>query len=247
MGKRRKSPVEIVTTDVHMCSLDVRLRILRRLPFFHDLSESDLERVNRRFHEHGFEPGQFLYLAGDPGERMFVVAEGRVRLLRPSSGGRQVMLDLLIPGEFFGALGSDPQPYPDSAQAQTNVCALVISLEDFRAVLQEHPAVALRVLDATAARLRDAHDSIHLLGAASAERRIAHVLLKLGRKLGRADETGLLIQTPLGRDELAEMTGVTPETASRVISQFQKEGWIDTGRQWVALKDSFALENLLAN
>lgn len=245
MPKRRKNPVEIVTTEAHMCSLDVRLRILRGLPFFESLTDADLEQVNRRFHERGFAPGETLYLTGDPGERIFVVAEGRVRLLRLAPSGRQVMLDLLIPGDFFGALGPEPWPYPDTAQAQTNVCALTVSLEDFRAVLQAHPAVALRLLDAVSARLREAHDSIHLLGSGSAEKRIAHMLLKLGRKLGQPDAVGLLIQTPLGRDELAEMTGVTPETASRVISQFQREGWIDTGRQWVALKDAPALEELL--
>jgi CRP-like cAMP-binding protein len=78
-----------------------------------------------------------------------------------------------------------------------------------------------------------------------AEKRIAHILLKLARKLGQAGEEGLLIQTPLGRDELAEMAGITPETASRVISQFQKEGLIHTGRQWVALTGIPALECLL--
>ena len=245
MSKRRKTPVEIVTTDVHMCSLDVRLRILGTIPFFKDLSASELEQVNRLFYEKGFEPGEFLYLTGDPGERLFVVAEGRVRLLRLAASGRQVMLDLLIPGDFFGALGPDAQPYPDSAQAQTNVCALTISLEDFRGVLRTYPSAALHLLDAVSSRLASAHDSIHLLGSASAEKRIAHILLKLGRKLGQPDEVGLLIQTPLGRDELAEMTGITPETASRVISQFQKEGWIDTGRQWVALKDERALQEIL--
>jgi len=245
MARRRKNPVEIVTTETHMCSLDVRLRILRGLPFFETLTGAELEQVNQRFHERGFAPGDYLYLTGDPGERMFVVAEGRVRLLRLDASGRQVMIELLIPGDFFGALGPEPQPYPDTAQAQTNVCALTISLEDFRAVLREYPAVALRLLDAVTARLREAHESIHLLGSAPAEKRIAHTLLKLGRKLGQPDEVGLLIQTPLGRDELAEMTGVTPETASRVISQFQRAGWIDTGRQWVALKDAKALEDVL--
>lgn len=245
MAKRRKNPVEIVTTEAHMCSLDVRLRILRGLPFFETLADTDLEQVNRRFHEKGFAPGETLYLTGDPGERMYVVAEGRVRLLRLAASGRQVMLDLLIPGDFFGALGPEPQPYPDTAQAQTNVCALTISLEDFRAVLQVYPAIALRLLDSVTRRLHEAHDAIHLLGSGSAEQRIAHMLLKLGRKLGQPDEVGLLIQTPLGRDELADMTGLTPETASRVISQFQREGWINTGRQWVALKEPQSLEEVL--
>ncbi|NLG98922.1 MAG: Crp/Fnr family transcriptional regulator [Chloroflexi bacterium] len=246
MTKRRKSPVEIVTTEPHMCSLDVRLRILRSVPFFKSLSDQDVEAVNRYFKEMGFSPGEYLYLSGDLGRRLFVLAEGRVRLLRLTASGKQVMLDLIIPGEFFGSLSQDGQPYPDSAQAQTPVCALAISADDFRSLLAAYPPVALDVLDSLSARLQEAHNSIHLLSAEPAEKRIAYILLKLGKKLGRPGSEGLLIETPLGRDELADMTGITTETASRVISQFQKEGWIATGRQWVAIKDEAALNDILS-
>lgn len=244
MNRRRKSPVEVVTTEPQMCSHSLRLRILRTLPFFESLSQAELEQVNQAFHEKGFVPGEFLYQSGDPAAQLFVVAEGRVRMLRLTMGGKQVMLDLMIPGDFFGGLGQE-QVYPDTAQAQTAVCALIIRVEEFRRVLQSYPAVALKVLDVMAGRLQEAHDSIHLLSAEPAEKRVAHLLLKLARKLGQAREEGLLIQTPLGRDELAEMTGITPETASRVISLFQKEGWIATGRQWIALKAPEALEEVI--
>lgn len=245
MSKRRKSPIEVITTEPHMCSRDLRLRILRDIPFFESISDQELEKVNLLFKEQGYEPGSFLYFSGDPGTHMFVVAEGRVRLLRQTMSGKQVMLDLLVPGEFFGVLGQHGQMYPGTAQAQISVCALVIGVEDFREVLQAHPKVALSVLDGLTSRLQEAHDAIHLLSAEPAEKRIAHILLKLARKLGQVNTVGLLIQTPLGRDELAEMTGITSETASRVISQFQKEGWIVTGRQWIALTNQEALQNLL--
>jgi len=229
-----------------MCSLDVRLRILRSVPFFKSLSDQDVEAVNRYFKEMGFSPGEYLYLSGDLGRRLFVLAEGRARRLRLTASGKQVMLDLIIPGEFFGSLSQDGQPYPDSAQAQTPVCALAISADDFRSLLAAYPPVALDVLDSLSARLQEAHNSIHLLSAEPAEKRIAYILLKLGKKLGRPGSEGLLIETPLGRDELADMTGITTETASRVISQFQKEGWIATGRQWVAIKDEAALNDILS-
>lgn len=246
MAKRRKSPVEIETTEPHMCSPALRLKILRGLPFFRTVADEDLAAINARFREQGFSPGEFIYHSGDPGERLYVLAEGRARLLRLTSGGKQVMLDLLIPGDFFGALGQAGTAYPDSAEALTPICALAISVDDFREVLRQHPATALDVLDAMAARLQAAHDAIHLLSAAPAEARVAHILLKLAGKLGVQDEAGLLIQTPLGREALAEMTGITTETASRVISQFQRDGWIETGRQWIALRDTAALEELVA-
>lgn len=245
MAKRRKSPVEIITTDAHMCSLDLRLKILSRLPFFRDLPSKAIEKINTQFVEKGYQPGAYLYFSDEPGRNIYVLAEGRARLLRSTAAGKQVMLDLLTSGDFFGALGSVEQPYTETAQAQSDICVLVTSVSDFRAVLKNYPGVALQVLDVLAARLQAAHDSIHLLSSASAETRIAHTLLKLSRKVGKSVDEGLLIDTPLGRDELAEMTGVTSETASRVISQFQKDGLIASGRQWVALTNKAALEELL--
>jgi CRP-like cAMP-binding protein len=244
-ARRRKNPIHIETTEIHMCSLDLRLKILREVPFFRSLDDTAVESVNRNFREKGFSPGEVIYNTGDRGTHLYVVAEGRVSLRRLTPSGKQVMLDLLVPGEFFGSLGQDPQPYSDTAQAQTAVCVLVITVDDFRAVLRAHPSAALDVLDTVSARLHEARDAIHLLSAETAEKRIAHTLLKLSRKLGKTESFGLLIQTPLSREVLAEMTGVTTETASRVVSQFQKEGWIDTGREWMALKDSTALEAVL--
>jgi CRP/FNR family transcriptional regulator, nitrogen oxide reductase regulator len=245
MNKRRKSPVQVETTEVHMCSRELRLQILSKLPFFQGLSQTALEQINQSFTEKGFDSGDYIYFSGDPGQQLYVVAQGRVRLLRMTPGGKQVMLDLLVPGDFFGALPGQKTEYLDTAQAQTPLCLLTISGDDFRAVLEAYSGVALRMLDVVAGRLQAAHRTIQLLSAETAEKRIAHTLLTLAAKLGEPKPEGLLIQTPLSRDELAEMTGTTPETASRVTSQFQKAGWIATGRQWIALKDEDALRALI--
>jgi CRP/FNR family transcriptional regulator, nitrogen oxide reductase regulator len=244
MNKRRKSPVHFEMTEVHLCSRDLRLQILSTLPFFQRLPQSALEAINQSFTEKGFDSGEYIYFAGDPGQQLYVVAQGRVRLLRANAGGKQVMLDLLVPGDFFGALPGQKQEYLDTAQAQTALCLLTISGDDFRTILETYPPVALKVLDVVAARLQAAHHTIQLLSVETAEKRIAHILLTLAAKLGEPKSEGLLIQAPLTRDDLAEMAGVTPETASRVISQFQKAGWIASGRQWIALKDEGALRAL---
>lgn len=242
MLKRRKTPVEIKHTEPHLCSTELRLRILHGVSFFASLEHAQIEEINRQFHEKGFEPGDYLTFAGDPADSLFIIAEGRVKLLRHTTTGKDVMLDLLIPGEFFGGLStSSDSTYLETAQALTSVCALTIRREAFRAILNQYPAVGMQVLDLVTARLEAAHDTIHQLSAQTAEQRIAATLLTLAAKLGEPHEVGLLIQTPLSRDELAELTATTPETASRVISQFQRDGWIATGRQWIALVDTEAL------
>jgi CRP-like cAMP-binding protein len=85
---------------------------------------------------------------------------------------------------------------------------------------------------------------VRLLSVSSVEGRLAHVLLSLGDKLGEQDKVGLLIQLPLGRADLAELIGTTTETVSRMMSQFQKDGLIQTGRRWVAIVDKTSLAEL---
>jgi len=245
MIKRRKTPVQIEHTEPHMCSIDLRLEILHGVPFFAGVDTASLAEINSHFVEKGFAGGEYLYFSGDSSEFLYIIAEGRVKLLRHAASGKDVMLDLLIPGEFFGVLSTAGNTaYAETAQALTQVCALTINREDFRTILGRYPTVGMQVLDILAARLETAHDTIHQLSSQSAEKRIAFTLLNLAGKLGEPHEVGLLIQTPLSRDELAEMTATTPETASRVISQFQRDGWIATGRQWIALTNPQALKEI---
>src|SRR5512142_2086442 len=180
MAVRKRSPLQIKMTEVHMCSVSTRLSILKRLPFFQGLPAADFEWINSLFHEYGYAADEVICLAGDPAERLFVVADGRVRLLRHSLAGKDILLDLLTPGEFFGALsGLGNEAYPETAQAHTPSCILVISREAFQQILQRHPSVALKVLGIMAAKLSAANDRVRQLSALTVEARIASVLLTL--------------------------------------------------------------------
>ncbi len=245
MTQRRHSPIEIKTTAAHLCSTSSRLKILGHLPFFNGLSESDLAQANLMFHEQDYHEGDIICLSGDPAEHLFVVADGRVKLLHHSLSGKDILLDLLTPGEFFGALsGLGGDVYPDTAQALSACCILVISKDAFQRIIQQHPTVALKVIDIMSRRLQAANERVHLLSTLPVESRIAYLLLKLGAKFGEKQDIGLLLQVPLSRDDLAGMIGTTTESASRVMSQFQKEGLIRSGRGWVALTDQKGLESI---
>jgi len=245
LKSRRKSPVNLVTTEPHQCSIELRLRILGRLPFFSGLSRKTLEGINLRFIEVGYQPGERIYTVGDPAERLYVVAEGKVKILQHTVAGRDVLLDILSTGEFFGnltALGA--AAYTDSAEAQAPACVLGIRSDSFRQILDEHSELALKALDVMAARLNAANQRVLQISSMPVEKRIAITLQKLASKLGCQKEDMLLIDVPLSRYDLAEMTSATPETVSRVMSQFQSGGIITSGRQWVGIRDPKALEDL---
>ncbi len=247
MPTRRSTPLKPEDIEPHLCTIHSRLDILSQVPFFADLSSEAVAEVNQLFHDYGYEPGQPIYYAGDPAIRLYVVAVGKVKLLQHTLGGQDVLLDILTPGEFFGSLSVlGNETYPDTALAQTMACILAIAADDFQAILWRYPSVTVAALETVARRLKAAHEMIRQLSAHSVEHRIAAALLKLAEKLGEPRPEGLLIQMPLSRQELAEMTGTTVETASRVMSQFQKDGLIRTGRQWVALADKLWLAAIVA-
>lgn len=247
MTKRKKSPVEVDTVSPHLCTIDLRLEILGQLPFLATLSQTELEEVNEHFRERGYDEGEPIYFSGDLASHLYVVASGQVRLMQHSRAGKDVLLDLLTPGEFFGTLTPGPEEvYGETAQAQVATCVLTISADDFRELMTIYPQITLAVLDMTADRLHSAREMVRQLSAHPVDQRIATVLLNLVEKLGEPHAEGTLIQTPLSREDLAQMTGTTPETASRVMSQLQKEGIINSGRQWVAITDLEQLTTIAA-
>lgn len=231
-----------------MCDLKLRLYILGRLPFFSGLPDSTMHDINLLFTERGYAVGEIIYFEKSPASRLYVVADGHVKLMRHTLSGKDVLLDILNQGEFFGGLThAQDDTYAETAHAHTPVCTLSIEGGDFRQILSRHPPAAIKVMEIMAQRLREAHEMVRLLSVSSVEQRLAHVLLKLGHKLGEKNDVGLLIQLPLGRGDLAELTGTTTETASRVMSQLQKEGLIRTGRRWVAITDTPGLAALGEN
>ena len=245
MGNRRKTPVEIDTISAHQCSIGLRLDLLGKLPFLASLSADELAAANKRFKTRDFVEGATIYFADDPATHLYVVAIGQVRLMQHSPAGKDILLDVLQPGEFFGSLmPGDDGRYAETAQAHTDTCILGINADEFRRLMTSDPGIALAVLDLTTERLRAAQETVRRLSAYPMEQRLAAVLVRLAGKLGEQRADDLLIRTRLSREDLAQMTAATPETISRIMTQLQKDGLVSSGRQWVAVKDLDGLRRL---
>lgn len=248
MVPRKQSPLAIKTTEAHLCSISMRLEILSKLLFFKNLSKPEHEWVNSFFIEKDYDTGEIICLSGDPAEKLFIIADGRVRLLRHSLAGKEILLDMLTPGEFFGALtGLGNDQYPETAQAHTPCCILVIGRDDFQQILNRIPSVTLSLIEIMANRLNAANQRVHLISALDVEARIASILLMLANKFGDNKGTELLLQVPLYREDLAGMAGATPESTSRVMSRFQKEGLIRSGRGWVSILHPQGLKDIVGS
>lgn len=242
---RPKSPVRLEWVDPAVCSLDYRLKIIGRLPFFRHLSPAAVDEINRLFEDHEVTADQTIYFEGDPGESLYLVALGKVKLMRHTASGREVLLDILHGGEYFGNLTMiSGREYAETAIAQTGGCILQISAPNFEKILNRYPDITLKVLGAVGQRLEESQEVIKQLSVYTVEQRVAAALVRLTEKLGEQKPKGVLIQLPFSRQDLAAMTGTTVETVSRVMSRFASEGLISTGRKWVVINDLEHLEKV---
>ncbi|NLE96729.1 MAG: Crp/Fnr family transcriptional regulator [Propionibacterium sp.] len=245
MTERRTVPVQLPVIEVHECSLDVRQAAIARAPMFRGLTAAQVAEVEERCGAHGMLEDEAIYLRGQPAERMYFVAHGIVKITRDSAEGRQTLLDVRTPGDFFGAIPElGFESYVENAWGMTDGCILMLDAADYAKVMRDYPDVALATVKVLGDRLAKAQTSVHLLSGAALQQRLAAVLLGLGAKVGRRWEDGILLQIPIGRDDLAAMAGAATESVSRQLSAWKKAGIIDSGRRWIAITDPAALREL---
>ena len=240
---RRTIPLAEVTLP-HHCPRPVRMTVLDRSPYFHDLGAEALDRIDRRMRTSTWAAEEVIYRAGEPAGTLYVVADGRVRISQLTAAGTQTVTDILGPGDMFGAMSSLGEPHHlQTATALVGSCTLRIGQEAFREVMVENPTVGLRVVDDLAARLSRAETDIGGQGTDTVEQRVARALLRLADKLGKdRGAQGLLLEVPLSRADIAGLARSTPESVSRVMSRWKKAGIIDSGRRWTAVLDRALLE-----
>ena len=235
MNQRRHIPLSLPDPDPQACSLAMRLAVCQKVPLFAELDAQQLAQINRHCRAQRFDAATHLY----------VVATGAVKTTRLAADGRESLIDLLTPGDFFGALPALGQKhYADSATTLTPACLLGLDASEYDAVMHEIPQVAVATLKGVAHRLTQSQQAIHMLAGAPLEQRLAAILLVLAGKVGKPWNGATLLDVPLAREDLAAMAGAATESVSRLLSQWQREGAIEAGRRWVAVADAARLRQL---
>lgn len=210
--------------------------MLEEMPILSSLSQSDWEKVKHLFIEKHFGKDEYIFFEGGPSSWIGVVLEGRVKMIKHSENGKDVVLDLIAPGEMLGEMAAfNGEPYPATAQAMEPTVVAIIHQDDYLRLLKQYPALALRMIEELGRRLREAQETIKSMAVERVERRIARILLKLAATTGLSSEEGIVIEMPLTRQDIAEMAGTTVETAIRTMSKFRKRGLVQTKRGRVTI------------
>jgi CRP/FNR family transcriptional regulator, nitrogen oxide reductase regulator len=217
--------------------------LVRDSDFFSGLRPGPLERVCASYAVRQAEEGAYFFHQGGPAEQVCLLAEGKVKMGQLTEDGQQVTLRIIVPGQMFGgmaALGSGGT-YPASAQAMDRGIALSWKGGMLGELARTEPALAAKISLLMFDHVQEMQTRVREMATERVERRIARTLLRLAAQAGRREKEGILIDLPLSRQEIAELTGTTLFTVSRMLSEWERRGMITTGRERVVIRDAHAL------
>ena len=182
--------------------------------------------------------GRTLFNEGDPGDRLYVVTEGKIKLGRTAADGRENLLAILGPGEMFGELSLfDPGPRTATATAVTDTSVLGLGHDELEPWLTGRPEVAAQLLGALAQRLRRTNEAMADLVFSDVPGRVAKALLDLARRFGVQSEDGLHVTHDLTQEELAQLVGASRETVNKALADFASRGFLRLEARAVVILD----------
>lgn len=220
----------------------VARQLVAGFPIFSGLSPEELDALLAESKSHRHPKGSDVFTQGEPALSFFVLVEGRVRAVKLTPDGGQVVVRFVGPGEIFGvAPAIGVSDYPATANAVVDSLSLSWPVSAWPRLIAKYPSLAGRTMQAVGARLQDAHDRIIEMSTEQVEQRVARTLLRLAQQAGRKVEQGVQIDFPISRQDVAEMTGTTLHTVSRILSAWEARGLVEGGRQRIVIKQPHQL------
>ncbi len=211
--------------------------LLENIALFKDLTGQELQDLIDQAGELSYDANSFLFHQDDPAERIFVLKSGRVKLYQLSADGQQVLMHVMTPSMMFAAIAMvEGAAYPVSAEAAEDCKVLYWSQAALLGMIHRYPVLALNALKVLAGHVREFQDRYRELATERVERRVARAVLRLAGQTGVKTDEGVLLNLPLSRQDLAEMTGTTLYTVSRILSSWEEKGLVTAGRERLVIR-----------
>lgn len=215
---------------------DETASVLRRCPLFSGLGERELAALQTSAAARSLAKHATLIREGDPAGEFMVVLSGRLKLAQVAADGQEVIVRYLGPGDMCAAVAIFAgNTYPATATAVEATTVLAWRREQVDELLRAIPALAVNAIRVLSGRVRELQDRVRELSTEKVARRIARALIRLARQTGKRVEQGVLLDLPLSREDLAKLTGTTLFTVSRVLSEWEAAGIVETGRERVVI------------
>ncbi|MFN7103967.1 MAG: Crp/Fnr family transcriptional regulator [Pseudorhizobium sp.] len=217
-------------------------RTVSKFALFENMSDDSLEKLLTHSLSRRVPPGEAVFEQGAMATHFFFLLHGRLKVTQVTAGGQQIIVRVVHPGDLFGfARALQRSDYPGTATAAVDSVALSWPTQMWPDLIDHHPKLAVSAMQTIGQRLEEAHTRIREMSTEEVERRVAHAVLRLAKQAGKAEANGIRIDFPITRQDIAEMTGTTLHTVSRILSAWEGRGIVEGGRQKLLVRDLQAL------
>ncbi len=212
--------------------------LVRSLPVFSGMEEGAFDRLMGQAMPRAIPKGSAVFKQGEEAKLFYLLVQGRLKVMQVTVDGQQIIVRVVNPGEFFGfAMALGRKDYPGTPLAAVDCTVLAWPMELMTTFMADNPALAVNTMQMIGRRLDAAHNRIREISTQEVEQRVAHAVLRLAREAGIKEEAGTRIDFPVSRQDIAELTGTTLHTVSRIVSHWQSKGWVEGGRQSLLVRD----------
>ncbi|MDW5317560.1 Crp/Fnr family transcriptional regulator [Rhizobium sp. PL01] len=219
--------------------------LVRSLSLFDKTSDSDLDKLLDSAVSRRIPQGQAVFEQGGLATHFYLLLHGRLKVVQVTADGQQIIVRMVHPGDLFGfAKALQRDDYPGTAIAAAESVVLVWMTDMWQLFVEQNPALAIGAMKTIGQRLEEAHTRIREMSTQEVERRVAHVVLRLIKQAGKKEDNGIRIDFQISRQDIAEMTGTTLHTVSRILSAWETKGLVEGGRQKLLVLDPTRLSQL---
>lgn len=218
---------------------------LSKISLFNSLAPAELKEIHPYITKMSVKKRDVIFSEGDPSDWFYIVLNGKVKITKLSQEGKEIILEIISPMDFFGGLAVIKGfPYPANAIAMEDSELLKISRSNLMRILDRFPGLMYCMALQLSDRMKESHETLKNIALERVEARIASLLLKLADKTGKETEGGVLIDMKLTKQDIAEMVGTTVETSIRTMSKFKKLDIVSDREGQIIIKDIKKLKNL---
>jgi CRP/FNR family transcriptional regulator, cyclic AMP receptor protein len=217
---------------------------LAEITIFRGLREDEFAALWDRLRRRRFRKGATVFLHGDPGDDLYVVEAGSVKICMTTPDGKEITLAILGPGEIFGELAlMDGAPRSSNAVTMEDCQLLLLERSRFIAFVDEHPSVARSIIEVLSRRLRDNNELVQDAAFFDVAGRLARVILRLADSVGSDEGGAIMISRRLTQNDLAGMIGTTRESVNKWLTFYERQGLIDRNGGLMRVLDAEGLRN----
>lgn len=220
----------------------VHRSLVSDLPLFSNISPAEQDDILALSVSRHYSAGTPVFEQGAVADYFYVLLSGRLRVTQVDQGGQQTIIRMVNPGDLCGiARALKRTDYPGTATAIADSVALQWPMASWDGLIERHPRLSVNTMQTIGQRLQEAHTRLRELSTEEVERRVAHAVLRLANQGGKKEAEGIRIDFPISKQDIAEMTGTTLHTVSRILSAWERAGLVQGGRRKLLIREPHRL------